>query len=135
MEFFLFFSSLLLSVGPLISSVDASLVEVAVFGLSSGFSDGSTTVAPLLVLQPMIWQNLRVYNMLFSRWESRGVWSVKTPVVTFKPVEVLWVQVFLFSMATLRLPVGFRHLAVCCPPFTSLCLLAVLPFYLLSNIG
>ena len=48
------FSSLSFSVVPLASSAGASLVEVAVFGLSSGFSEGSTTVVPRLVLQPMI---------------------------------------------------------------------------------
>lgn len=52
------FSSWTLSAAPPVPSVDASLVEAAVFGLSSGFSEGSTTVLPRLVLQPMIWQNL-----------------------------------------------------------------------------
>lgn len=58
--------SVSLSVVPLVSSIDASLVEAAVFGLSSGFSEGSTTVVSRLVLQPMIWLNLRVYDELFS---------------------------------------------------------------------
>ena len=48
------FSTSTLSVVPLVSSTAASLAEAAVFGLSSGFSEGSTTVAPRLVLQPMI---------------------------------------------------------------------------------
>lgn len=52
------FSSWALSAAPPVSSVDASLVEAAVFGLSCGVSEGSTTVLPRLVLQPMIWQNL-----------------------------------------------------------------------------
>lgn len=51
---FSIFSTSTLSVVPLFSSTDASLVEAAVFGLSSGFSEGSTTVASRLVLQPMI---------------------------------------------------------------------------------
>lgn len=46
--------SLSLFVVPLVSTAGASLMEAAVFGLSSGFSEGSTTVASLLVLQPMI---------------------------------------------------------------------------------
>lgn len=60
------FSSLSLSAGPGVSSVDASLVDVAVFGLSSGLSVGSTTLAPRLVLQPMIWQNPSFYRVLLS---------------------------------------------------------------------
>lgn len=51
---FSIFSTSTLSVVPLFSSTDASLVEAAVSGLSSGFSEGSTTVASRLVLQPMI---------------------------------------------------------------------------------
>lgn len=53
------FSSFSFSVVPFASSTGASLVDVAVFGLSSGFSDGSTAVVSLLVLQPMIQLNSR----------------------------------------------------------------------------
>lgn len=46
--------ALFLSVDSWVSSSGASLVEAAVFGLSSGFSEASTTVVSLLELQPMI---------------------------------------------------------------------------------
>lgn len=39
------------------TAVCVSSVEVAVVGLSCGFSEGSTTVAPRLVLHPMSWLN------------------------------------------------------------------------------
>lgn len=41
----------------MVSTTVVSSVEEAVVGLSCGFSEGSTTVAPRLVLHPMSWSN------------------------------------------------------------------------------
>lgn len=47
-------SAFSLSAASVDSSADVSWVDVDVLGLSSGFSEGSVTVAPRLVLQPMV---------------------------------------------------------------------------------
>lgn len=67
LELSFFSCSTSLSSASMASKAVASSAVAAVFGLSFGFSEGSTIVASRLVLHPMSWQNARVGREMFSR--------------------------------------------------------------------
>lgn len=119
LEFAFFSCSTSLSSASMVSTAVASSAEAAVFGLSWGSSEGSTTVAPWLVLHPMSWRNAKVVRELFRRVRRQGKW--RRAGHTFKPVSVLWAQVLLLSMATSWLPSKSLHLIVCWFYFTFVC--------------
>lgn len=111
LELSFFSCSLSLSSVSTVSTSVVSSVELAVFGHSCGFSEGSTTVAPRLVLHPMSWQNVNVVREVFSRVCEQEKWH--RPIHTFRSISVLWVHLLCLSMATSWLPAKCLRLIVC----------------------